>query len=137
MKLIYVVHHPYIGDFVKTFISYPTYVEVKNLPVSINPDNISKILLLEQDSLIYLYEFLKKMMDEQINYLIITPPEVSEEELGVNGTYRKYVNFKGHKVLLDRHTPEGECYYDLLFITNLVEKEITQNGSIGILYLKE
>ena len=98
---------------------------------------IIKSYLLEGDAM---YEFIMEIetaLKAQVIDLINNSPEISEEDLELDGIYRKYVNFMEHKVLLDRHTSMGGRYYFLKGLSDNINKEIAQNGSIGILYLKE
>ncbi|MCU0440379.1 MAG: SMI1/KNR4 family protein [Raineya sp.] len=93
--------------------------------------------LLEKSALNKFYEYLKQEFEKHINHLIITPPEISEEDLELDGVYRKYVELKGNQVLLDWHTQEGEYYYFLKKIIDNIQIEIEQNGSLCVLYLKD
>ena len=101
------------------------------------PQKIEVSYLLEGDAINEFFIKLEECLEIQINYFITNSPEVSEAELGLDGVYRKLEYFKGHKVLLDRHTAEGGNYYFLKKLSDNTKREIDSNGSIGVLYLKE
>jgi hypothetical protein len=98
--------------------------------------NITKILLIENDLLKDFYIHLLEILNKHIDFLIVTPPEISEEDLELDGIYRKYIELKGHQVLLDWHTQEGETYYILNNFIKDVKNTLDDNSYILVIYIK-
>ena len=142
----YEIGEDFIGNFIENFSRVKYAFIDTNLVADmidlqfdkeLHLSKIVKVLFFENNLLNQFYNYVIQEFDNFITEFIIKPPDYSEDDISLDGVIRKYVELKGHKVILDLRTDNGRKYYFTERWIKAIKKEIDNNGSLIVLYMKD